>query len=196
MPRGGRSHDPPRHPGDHSRAYALDLAALLDEHRLARAAERAEALRLASPTSLADLVGRYPRRTGVAALRKLVEADRVAATRTRSQFERRFLTLLDAEGLPRPLVNERIDTIEADFTWITERLIVELDGFETHGTRAAFERDRARDRALQAAGWRVVRVTWRQLHAAPNEIVAALRALLGGGPFDRQRDARPRRQAA
>jgi very-short-patch-repair endonuclease len=42
--------------------------------------------------------------------------------------------------------------------------MVELDGFATDGTGQAFERDRARDRALQAAGWRVIRVTWRQLH--------------------------------
>src|SRR5204863_5525897 len=43
-------------------------------------------------------------------------------------------------------------------------LVVELDGHAVHGTRTAFERDRARDRAFQAAGWRVIRVTWRQLH--------------------------------
>jgi very-short-patch-repair endonuclease len=156
----------------------LDLAALLDEHRLARAAERAEALRLASPTSLADLVARYPRRPGTPKIRGLLEAGRIVETTTRSRLERRFLTLLDAENLPRPLVNERMDPITPDFTWTDQRLIVELDGFETHGTRAAFERDRARDRALQAAGWRVVRITWRQLQDAPEEIAAELRALL------------------
>lgn len=48
----------------------------------------------------------------------------------------------------------------------------------THSTRKGFERDRERDRALEAAGWRVVRVTWRQLHAAPEAVVADLRALL------------------
>src|SRR3954451_9254334 len=79
----------------------LDLAALLDEHRLARAAERAEALRLASPTSLADLVARYPRRPGTPKIRGLLEAGRIVETTTRSRLERRFLTLLDAENLPR-----------------------------------------------------------------------------------------------
>jgi very-short-patch-repair endonuclease len=157
----------------------LDLAALLDENQLARAAERAEALRLASPTSLADLVARYPRRPGVPNVRRLVEQDRITATNTRSELERRFLTLLDAEGLRRPLVNEPIDgTTQPDFRWTAERLVVELDGFETHGTRAAFERDRARDRALMAAGWRVARITKRQLDDAPSELAAELRALL------------------
>src|SRR4051794_34113200 len=73
----------------------LDLAALLDEQRLARAAERAEALRLGSPTSLADLVARYPRRPGTPKIRRLLEAGRIVETTTRSRLERRFLTLLD-----------------------------------------------------------------------------------------------------
>jgi very-short-patch-repair endonuclease len=161
----------------------LDLAALLDEHHLARAAERAEALRLASPTSLADLAARYPGRPGVPAIQRLLEEDRIVETTTRSDLERRFLTLLDAERLPRPLVNEAIDGgKEPDFRWSTERLIVELDGFETHGTRAAFERDRARDRALTAAGWRVARITQRQLDDAPADLAAELRALLATDP--------------
>src|SRR3954449_9205404 len=76
----------------------LDLAAILDEHRLARAAERAEALRLTSPTSLEALAARYRGRPGVPALGRI--APKVAATTTRSELERRFLTLLDAERLP------------------------------------------------------------------------------------------------
>jgi len=158
----------------------LDLAAVLDEHELARACERAEALRLGSPTSLQDLVDRYHRRPGTPAIRRLLEAGRLTPTRTRSELERRFITLLDAENLPRPLVNERLGEIEPDFRWTEQRVIVELDGFETHGTRAAFERDRARDRELQAAGWRVIRVTRRQLRDEPARVAAAVRALLDG----------------
>jgi very-short-patch-repair endonuclease len=156
----------------------LDLAAILDEHRLARAAERAEALRLTSPTSLADLTARYPRRPGVPNIQRLLDEGRIVETTTRSGIERRFLTLLDAESLPRPLVNKPLGEITPDFRWTNERLVVELDGFETHGTRAAFERDRARDRGLTVAGWRVARVTKRQLDNAPEELAAELRALL------------------
>jgi predicted transcriptional regulator of viral defense system len=157
----------------------LDLAATLNEHQLARAAERAESLRLTSPTSLEALAARYPRRPGVPAIRALNVTD----TPTRSVLERRFLSLLDAENLPRPLVNApaelpNADDPEADITWRDQRLIVELDGFETHSTRAASERDRARDRALQAQGWRVIRITWRQLQEEPQTIAAQLNALL------------------
>jgi very-short-patch-repair endonuclease/predicted transcriptional regulator of viral defense system len=161
----------------------LDLAAVLTEHQLTRAAERAEALRLTSPTSLEALVERYPRRPGTPAVKRLIEGRRIRPTTTRSDLERRFLTLLDAESLPRPLVNAEIHLnettkLEPDFTWRSHRLIVELDGYETHGTREGFERDRARDRALQSAGWRVLRITWRQLHADPATIAAELHALL------------------
>jgi hypothetical protein len=161
----------------------LDLAAVLTEHQLTRAAERAEALRLASPTSLEALAARYPKRPGTPAIKRLIDENRIQATTTRSELERRFLTLLDAENLPRPLVNEAIHLsettrAEADFRWPSHHLIVELDGYETHGTRQAFERDRARDRALQAQGWRVLRITWRQLRDHAPTIAAELRALL------------------
>ena len=156
----------------------LDLAAILDEHQLARGCERAEALRLGSPTSLQNLVDRYPRRPGTPSLRRLIEERRIVPTTTANDIERGFLTFLDANGLPRPLVNERVDPFTPDFRWTRQRLIVELDGFETHGTRAAFERDRARDRALTAAGWRVVRITGRQLENDPATLAGELRAML------------------
>ena len=157
----------------------LDLAALLAAHRLARAAERAEALRLTSPTTLTELVDRYPGRPGTPKLRRLLEDHRIVPTTTASELERRFLTFLDAFELPRPLVNESLDPgTTPDFRWPQQRLIVELDGFETHGTRQAFERDRARDRALTAQGWRVARVTQRQLEANPEELAGELRQIL------------------
>jgi Transcriptional regulator, AbiEi antitoxin/Protein of unknown function (DUF559)/AbiEi antitoxin C-terminal domain len=181
----------------------LDLAAILDEHQLARAAERAEALRLGSPTSLQELLDRYPRRPGTPNLKRLVEEHRIVPTATRSDLERRFLTFLDANDLPRPLVNEPVDPhTTPDFRWPEQRLIVELDGFETHGTRQAFERDRARDRALTAAGWRVVRVTKRQLDDDAPTLAAELRAMLRsattaapGPPRDRRTPARRSRPA-
>jgi very-short-patch-repair endonuclease len=71
-----------------------------------------------------------------------------------------------------------MDPITPDFRWTEQRLIVELDGFETHGTRQAFERDRARDRRLMTEGWRVARITQRQLDDGPTQLAAELRALL------------------
>jgi Protein of unknown function (DUF559)/Transcriptional regulator, AbiEi antitoxin len=68
--------------------------------------------------------------------------------------------------------------MECDCVWLSHRLIVELDGRATHDTAAAFERDRARDRLLQAAGWRVPRITWKQLQHDGDRIAADLRELM------------------
>jgi very-short-patch-repair endonuclease len=89
-----------------------------------------------------------------------------------------LLALLDAGDLPRPTINRLSDDGELDAIWHEQRLIVECDGFAAHGTRKAFEEDRAKDRALQVAGWRVVRVTWRQLTTDGELIARQLRALL------------------
>jgi very-short-patch-repair endonuclease len=67
---------------------------------------------------------------------------------------------------------------EVDCLWPTQRTIVELDGYATHGTRSAFESDRERDRKLAVAGFRSIRVTWRQLRDDPQAVAADLRRLL------------------
>jgi len=77
-----------------------------------------------------------------------------------------------AARLPVPQFNVRIAGYEVDAIWAAHRLIVEVDGFRFHGHRAAFERDRAKDAALVVAGYRVVRITWRQLTDAPLTVVA------------------------
>jgi REase_MTES_1575 len=155
----------------------LDLAAVLPPSQLERAVERAEALGLADTVPLAALLERHGGRRGTAALREVLQGG-VQPVLTREELEARFLTFLDAHDLPRPAVNEDLHLagrwIQPDFLWREQRLIVELDGHETHRTRAAFERDRERDRILQAAGWRVVRITWRQLHEDPDAIAADL----------------------
>jgi very-short-patch-repair endonuclease len=46
---------------------------------------------------------------------------------------------------------------------IGERLVIEADGYEWHGSREAFERDRERDRELVRRGYVVVRATYRQV---------------------------------
>jgi very-short-patch-repair endonuclease len=103
------------------------------------------------------------------------------------ELEERFLVLLDQAGLPRPDVNRSVHVsgrwIEGDCVWLPQRMIAELDGHAFHTTAAAFERDRSRDRVLQAAGWRVVRITWRQLHDDSAAVVADLRGLLGADVY-------------
>ena len=157
----------------------FDLAGVVSEQQLEHAFNEAEYRRLTSPTSLDALLARYPGRRGTANLRRVLDTHRrYGETVAREELERRFLAFLDARGLPRPKVNRHTGHGELDATWPEQRLVVELDGFAAHGTRKAFEADRAKDRALVAAGWRVIRITWRQLNGEPDTIAAQLRALL------------------
>jgi hypothetical protein len=161
----------------------LDLASVLTPHQLARAVNEAEVQRLHDPLSLDALLERYPRRPGVPALRAILGQ---SATLTRGELEKRFREFLIKAGLPLLEANAgvQVDGVwyEVDCLWREQRLIAELDGRTTHGTTQAFETDRARDRILQAAGFRVVRITWRQLHESPAAVAADLRALLRLGP--------------
>ena len=158
----------------------FDLAAVVSKGQLNRAVSEAEIRRLWDPLSLNDLLTRHPRRPGAAALRAVLATP--GANITRSDLEDLFLRLLEAARLPRPEANVLIEVngvwIEVDCIWREQRLIVELDGHATHSTRSAFESDRARDRALIAAGWRVMRITWRQLCNEPGALADDLRAAL------------------
>lgn len=161
----------------------FDLAAVLELSRLERAIEAAEARRLTDSLSVTDLLARHPRRRGVATLRAALAGMCAEPAHTRSELEDLFLEFLDRHSIPKPEVNAGIEAggrwMECDCVWRSRRVVVELDGHATHRTAAAFERDRARDRALQAAGWRVVRVTWRQLHNDGNRLAADLKGLVG-----------------
>ncbi len=93
-----------------------------------------------------------------------------------------MLRLLAKAGLPAPEVNAAIQLeerwIHPDFLWRREGFVLETDGWQTHGTRQAFERDRARDALLLRAGYRVLRVTWRQLVNDPDWVAGTVRRAL------------------
>ena len=170
----------------------LDLAAVAPAVEVERALHECELAGLGDRLGLDQLVARHPRRAGAAALR----AARLSLGRgpaiTRSEMEESFLEFLDRHGLERPATNARVavgggKAIEVDCVWWTQRLIVELDGRRFHDSDAAFERDSATARALTAHGWRVIRITWRQLRGDP-DLAGDLRAALAVG----RRTIRPR----
>jgi very-short-patch-repair endonuclease len=100
---------------------------------------------------------------------------------TRSTLEDLALDLVRDHGVPRPVVNAKVGEYEVDLLWSAERVVVEADSWTFHGTRAAFERDRQRDADLQARGYRVLRVTWRQARDEAAWIAARLRDVLALG---------------
>jgi very-short-patch-repair endonuclease len=152
----------------------LDLAGSERFRVFEQARAEAERRRLVTRGHLEAVLERNARRPGVAVLRAALASDAGPAW-TRSEAEERFLSLVRSAGLPHPETNVRLGPYEVDFLWRRERLVVEIDSFEFHSSRAAFERDRLRDADLQADGFRVVRVTWRQMASEPERMVGRVR---------------------
>ena len=157
----------------------LDLAATLDQRQLERAINEAEIQQLWDKLSLDDLLYRYHRRQGTRNLRAALRKRREGATATKSDLEELFIRFADRTGLPRPETNTHIEGLEVDCVWRAQRVVIEVDSWEFHRTRAAFERDREKSRVLQAAGWRCVPVTYLQLEYTSAEVADDVRRLLG-----------------
>lgn len=154
----------------------VDLAPRLDDDALERLVHDAQVLRLASAGAVRAALERAGAVAGAPRLRRAL--DGTARGITRSEAERLLLAVLRRARLPGPRRNARVCGYEVDALWPDRRLIVEVDGFAAHGTRRAFERDRRRDMDLQSSGYRVVRVTWRQLTDEPLAVAARLAVLL------------------
>ncbi len=145
---------------------------------LERAVARAEREGLVCLTSLRARVEASAGRAGTRLLRRILDLEGGPAF-TRSVAESVLLSYIRKAGLPAPRTNVRVGRWELDIYWPAARLAVEVDGFTHHGTRDGFERDRARDADLAAAGILVMRVTWRQLQKGPDPVIGTIARALG-----------------
>ena len=163
----------------------LDMAALLSPSRLESLLDRAERQELTDYAALNAIARAHPTHRGAARLTRALESHYAGDGMTRSELEVAFLELCRAHGLPRPRVNAHVEGLEVDFLFPAARLVVETDGWRFHKTRRDFERDRARDARLPAAGYGVLRFTDRQIADRPASVAAAIRGATGrpgGGP--------------
>ncbi|CAN5896763.1 hypothetical protein BH23GEM9_BH23GEM9_34500 [soil metagenome] len=155
----------------------LDLAGYAVSRDLEQAVAYADREGLVRVRDIERLLARYPRRAGTSRLRALVAGGNRPSL-TRSEAETCFLELIRKAQLARPAPNVPVRGYEVDFLWRAERLIVEIDGYKFHSSSTAFERDRRRDADLTAAGFRVIRVTWRQLTREPEVLLVRLAQLM------------------
>jgi very-short-patch-repair endonuclease len=153
----------------------FDLAAT-GYRDLDRAFGDAHAQRLVTAREIERLLDRTGPRAGSRALRSLLSDN--ASGFTRSEAERLLRALLRSANLPLPRFNARVAGYEVDAFWPEHRLVIEVDGYAYHGHRAQFERDRRKDLALTAAGYRVIRISWRQLTQEPFALIAVISAAL------------------
>lgn len=101
------------------------------------------------------------------------------ATPTRSGLEDRFLATLRRHALPAPETNVEIGGFEVDGLYAAARIVVEVDSVKFHSSPPARRRDARKQAALEAAGYRVVRVSEHDVDdgtAAASKVRAALAA--------------------
>lgn len=155
----------------------LDLAWKLRSDQLARVLSRAEELKLIDLEAIHAVIERNRGHHGAKRLRFALDIYKPAPF-TRSEFERRFVAYLVDSGLPQPATGWNELGHEVDVYWPDLRFGIELDTWETHGTRQAFESDHDRDLDFALADIETIRVSERQFRREPDAIATKVARLL------------------
>jgi very-short-patch-repair endonuclease len=99
-------------------------------------------------------------------------------TPTRSGWEDDFPAFCERHGLPAPVMGVPMFGYVLDALFVAERVIVELDSWEFHKGKTAFETDRERDAVMLAHGFVTIRMTWERIQGRPLREAARLHAIL------------------
>jgi very-short-patch-repair endonuclease len=119
-----------------------------------------------------------PGAAGSGRLRAALSVHRPELAQTRSDLERLLVELCEKHRLPLPQLNVYRHGWLVDAVWDEHRLIVELDGYKGHRTKAQLETDHRRDLELRCRGYVVLRYTWRQLTETPDAVALDIRRQL------------------
>lgn len=158
-----------------SRARALlEVAPGLTDAELLRAVNGQRVNFRLRLSSLHDVLERFPHHPGAARLAAIAAA--APAEPYRSGWEIEWPAYADAWDLPAYDMNVPVAPgVIADVVFRPRLVIIELDGFTTHGLRPAFRRDRARDRKIYAQlGIPTFRLTREDMLERPAEEAALL----------------------
>lgn len=158
----------------------FDLTEFVPFKQLESAWEEADRMGLLRLAEVEHVCERGYGRRALKPTRRLLAESR-APEITRSPLEDRFAAFCRKHRLPTPSFNTIVLGFEVDALWPAQRLAAELDSWEFHRHRTAFERDRARDTTLQVAGYRTIRITDRRLKKEASTLANDLRALLTAG---------------
>jgi very-short-patch-repair endonuclease len=156
----------------------VDLATRVTPRELEDALDEAERLRLVDRSRLRRRCETINGVGGTGSLRTLLDQPRIPISEVRSRLERRFLRFCRERRLPVPAVNVPVLDFEVDCLWREQRVVGELDGWQTHRSRSAFERDRVRDARLQLADYAVIRITDARISGDAAGLELDLRGLL------------------
>jgi hypothetical protein len=154
----------------------LDLAPTLPPKQLTRTVNDALRNHRVRQGALHDILTRNTRHPATKLLTPFL--DLPGGNPTNSGLEDDFLPFLAKYGLPTPLINHPLNGDVVDAYFPDHSLIVELDGWDFHKDRQAFETDRERDAHHLAHGTPTVRITKDRLEHTPDREAAWLKAIL------------------
>ena len=159
----------------------MDVSAAVSQRALGRVLDDALRRRLVRLDRLKSCVGRLPKSPGrrPSVVQQLLAERLPGYDAGDSDLETRLLRILVAGGLPAPAQQHRVRvggrSFRIDLAYPDRKLGIELDGWDVHRTRTAFDDDRARANVLVAAGWTVLRLTSRSSDVEIVGCVAAAR---------------------
>jgi very-short-patch-repair endonuclease len=159
----------------------LDLACELEDANLEQAIAECFARNQLSRSALLRQLELQPGHRGASRVRARLGQ---TPALTRSRAERRLLTAIRGAGLPEAKVNTRLGPWEVDLLWPGLRLAVEVDGYSSHSSPRAFERDYRKTAELERAGYRVLRVSADQVRDEIDAVIARIAQGLGWRTLD------------
>jgi very-short-patch-repair endonuclease len=136
----------------------LEVAAVGTRDELVDVIDAGLALRRFTPGDMKLVLERNRPCRGAARLAEVL-ADDTSMAISRSRAEKALLRLIRDAGLPMPETNVPFGRFEADFVWLEERVIVELDSATYHSGPGVFQRDREKDLCFRGANFDVLRPT-------------------------------------
>jgi very-short-patch-repair endonuclease len=152
----------------------LDIAGQVRERELADALNEARVQKIVNDGEIHRTLAAHRNRRGARALRKLFDAAD-ARFATESRTERLCLRLMIEHGLEPDETQVWIGPYRVDFLYRPERLVVEADSYQFHGTKKRFVEDRRRTAYLIAGGYEVFPLTWWDLTEQPEASMSRLR---------------------
>lgn len=157
----------------------LDLCAVCPEQRVAIALDDALLKGLTTTERLDECLRMTARRgrRGCGRLRRLLKPRLDLTQVPNSAAETVLFEVLRQSGLPDPQLQHEIRDADGfvvarlDFAWPERKFAVEMDGYEFHWGRDAFERDRERLNRLTLLGWSILHATWREATRSPGRLL-------------------------
>jgi len=158
----------------------LDLGAV-DRYGVDAALSRFIISGFVTPRAVRALIVRHSQhgRHGIVALRDALDGLALGDKPADSDLEHLMAQILQTFSLPPAEFHAHVGGYEVDFWIIGSNLVIECDGWSSHGAdRDQFEFDRVRDADLLAQGVITHRVTWRRMTNGPRAVARHIEDLL------------------